>query len=34
MVHQTATDAVMAAIDEAAGATLEPWEIRAKQRLA
>jgi pimeloyl-ACP methyl ester carboxylesterase len=34
MVHQTATDAVMAAIDEAAGATLEPWGIRAKQRLA
>ena len=31
MVHQTATDAVMLAIDEAAGARLEH---RAKQRLA
>jgi pimeloyl-ACP methyl ester carboxylesterase len=34
MVHQTATDAVMAAIDQAAGARLENSRIGAKQRLA
>jgi pimeloyl-ACP methyl ester carboxylesterase len=34
MVHQTATDAVMAAIDEVAGARLENSRISAKQRLA
>ena len=34
MVHQTATDAIVAAINEAAGATLEPGGIRAKRRLA
>ena len=31
MVHQTATDAVMVAIDEAASARLEHSRIRAKQ---
>ena len=34
MVHQTATDAVMSAVDEAAGARLENSRISAKQRLA
>jgi len=34
MVHQTATDAVMAAIDQAAGARLENSRRGAKQRLA
>jgi pimeloyl-ACP methyl ester carboxylesterase len=34
MVHQTATDAVMAAVDEAAGARPEKSRISAKQRLA
>ena len=34
MVHQTATDAVMGAVDEAAGARLENSRISAKQRLA
>jgi pimeloyl-ACP methyl ester carboxylesterase len=34
MVHQTATDAVMVAVDEAAGARLENSRISAKQRLA
>jgi pimeloyl-ACP methyl ester carboxylesterase len=34
MVHQTATDAVMVAVDEAAGARRENSRISAKQRLA
>ena len=34
MAHQTATDAVMVAVDEAAGARLENGRISAKQRLA
>ena len=34
MVHQTATDAVMVAVDEAAGERLENSRISAKQRLA
>ena len=34
MVHQTATDAVMGAVDEAAGGRLENSRISAKQRLA